>query len=164
MNDDKHRVLGLLKAGLTPKEIAEETGVNYATVLNWKKKFEAGDDEADVSDLAKHEVLTLLQVKEELAASAPEIRAEVEKLIANVIGLKELEPAFHSVMMRTIHRADKFLQEDDVSVKDWKDITKTLSDAYASIFNKAGTVVNVANNNINAGKEQLSFFSASKTN
>ena len=160
MNDKQLKVLGLLKTGLSPKEVSDETGIHYATVLSWKKKFAAEDEEAQVSELAKHEVITLLQVKEELAASAPEIKAEVDKLIENVIGLKELEPAFHATMMRSIHRADVFLQEQDITVKDWQAITKTLSDAYAAIFNKAGTVVN---NNINAGKEQLSFFTASKT-
>ncbi len=164
MNDKQLKVLGLLKSGLSPKEISEETGIHYATVLSWKKKFDAGDQEQQISELASHEVLTLLQVKDELAASAPEIQKEVEQLIENVIGLKELEPVFHATMMRSIHRADIFLQDTSIGVKEWQMVTKTLSEAYAAIFNKSGTVVNVANNNISAGHEQVAFFNASKKN
>ena len=162
MNEKQLRVVGLLKSGLTPKEVAAETGINYQTVLGWKKKFEASDEEAVVSDLAMHKVQTLLEVKQELRDSAPEIAAEAEKLIDNIIGLKELEPAFHTVMMRAIHRADVFMQDPTISIKEWQLVIKSISEAYAAIFNKSGTVVNVANTNVSAGQESLNFFKASK--
>ena len=164
MNDKQLKVLGLLKSGLTPRQASEESGVIYPTVMNWKRKWDNEDEESLVAELAQHEVRELLHVKSELADTAPHIKAEVEELIDGVVGLKELEPKFHATMMTAIKKADTFLEVEDITIKEWQMIVKTISDAYAAIFNKSGTVVNVANTNISAGQEQVKFFQASKGN
>ena len=163
MNEKQLRVVGLLKAGKSPREIATETDIHYTTILKWKKKWEAEDDEAMISKMATHSVETLLEVKAESKLVDSEVvGAEVDKLIDGIIGLKELEPAFHKTMMTAIKQADVFLENEDISIKEWQLIMKSISEAYSAIFNKSGTVVNVANTNVTAGKEALNFFKASK--
>ena len=65
-------------------------------------------------------------------------------------------------MAKAVKMAESFLDEEELSIKEWQMITSTLATAYSALYNKAGTVVNVAQTNVNAEKESLKFFQAAK--
>lgn len=160
MTEQQTKMLGLLNAGISPREVSDQLNIKYSTVATFKRKLAAEAEEAQISKMAMAQVETLLDIKEDMTDTA--LTGQIDTIIDGVVGVKQLEPEFHRVMMTAIGKADDFLKVKDLELKDWKMILTTISEAYAAIFNKSGTVVNVANTQVSAGGEAAAFFKASK--
>jgi transposase len=156
------RIEAELLTGAEPRELEEKYGVPYPTILGWKKKLLKEAPTEDIAELTNATKATLEIVREKAKEEAPVVAKKIDKIIDGVEGLKILEPEFHSVMHKAVKRAHSFIEKDDLTIKEWELITKTLANAYSAIFNKGGTNVNVVQTNLNANQEALSFFKASK--
>ena len=162
------RVEAELLTGATAQDLADKYGVAYVTINSWKKKLLSEQPTADVSALTNVDTATLEMIKAKAKEEAPIVAGKIDTIIDGIIGLKELEPEFHTAMMKAVKMASAFLDavddegESTVSVKEWQMITNTLGAAYGAIFNKAGTVVNVAQTNVSSANENLAFFKLSQ--
>ena len=156
------RIEAELLTGIEPKELEEKYGVPYPTILGWKKKLLKETPSANIVELTNATKATLEIVREKAKEEAPVVAKKIDKIIDGVEGLQLLEPEFHAVMHKAVKRAHEFIAQDDLTIKEWELITKTLANAYSAIFNKAGTNVNVVQTNLNANQEALNFFKASK--
>ena len=135
-----------LQLGKTPKELSKKYNVNYQTINSWKKKLQSKEVEKDIEELRQVDEHTLKLVAEKVKSEAPkEVAEKVDKLIDGVIGLQQLEPKFHAIVFELLSWAEDKLQEN-LTVRDWATISKTISDLYSAIFNKNNVQVNVLNN------------------
>ena len=162
------RVEAELLVGKEPRELSDQYGIPYVSILGWKKKLMAEKPEAEISDLTQQTKASLEIIREVAKEQAPVAAKKIDAIIDGVQGLKELEPKFHSALLKAVHVAQGFLDEVDdegktvLSIKEWQLITTTLSTAYGALFNKAGTVVNVAQTNVNAEQQNMAFFKSSQ--
>lgn len=162
----KHKALALLVTGMTVAQVHEELDVPMATVYNWNVQRLRNEEKVKIKQLQNSSVASLEVINEKAKESAPHLAKDIDGLIKGVMGLQQLEPAFHATMFKAINRADRFLDRvdadgnSDLTVTEWTNIVGALSKAYASIFNTSGTTVNMVNNN--AGNESVAFFKASK--
>ncbi len=166
--EQRIRIEADLLTGLEPRELSDKYNVPYVSILGWKKKLLAENDDVKVSDLTQHTKASLEVIRDAAKADAPKAARTIDKIIDGVQGLKELEPEFHAVLHRSVEIAKEFLDSTDdegksaLSIKEWELITKTLASAYGTLFNKTGTTVNVAQSNISTQGENLAFFKNSQ--
>jgi len=161
------RIEAELLVGTSPKDLETKYGIPYVTINGWKNKLNKSTD-SEISELTNHTKATLEIVRARAKEEAPKVAGKIDKIIDGVEGLQELEPEFQRAMHKAVELAHTFLGEVDddgksaLTIKEWQMITTTLASAYSAMFNKAGTTVNVAQTNVNAAAEQLSFFKASQ--
>ena len=158
----------LLAMGETPKSVGEQLGIPEVTVRSWKKKLETTNEDLDT--VVQVDATTLHQVAENIKATAPPtVIKKIDKLVAGVTGLQELEPKFHSLTLTLLEKAEeltKIVDEDGksaLSVKDWLALSNGIGNLYANIFNKSGVNVNVLNQTQVSG-EKLSMFKSTMRN
>jgi Asp-tRNA(Asn)/Glu-tRNA(Gln) amidotransferase C subunit len=156
---------GRLSSGERAIDIASEYEgiVHYNTIKGWENRLRAIDKQDNDIDILKQasasKTLTDLAERAKEEAS-PAIVGQIETIVDGVEGLNKLDSKFHEVLYKAIEVGEKFLQEDDLKLGDWKVIVNTLSQAYASVFKSNGTNVQInQNTQINSGK--VSGFKAS---
>jgi transposase-like protein len=158
----KQFVLAGISAGIDLKELARKYNVPYSTCASWKRKHENEQDVTnDIAVLVKTDEYALKEIAEAVKETAPaEVCAKIDKVVAGVIGLQELEPKFHAVVFKLLESAETLADNEKLSVKDWRDISAGIGTLYASIFNKNAMSVNVVNQTT-VNNEQLSMFKGS---
>ena len=146
----------LLASGASIDDVAKQLGIPKVTVRSWKKKLEAQNN--DLNTVVEVDAPTLHQVADKIKETAPaEVSKKVDKLVDGVVGLKILEPKFHTVVFNLLEAAEEMSVKQDLSVKDWKDLSTGIATLYSNIFNKSGVNVNVMNQTQVSG-EKLTMF------
>lgn len=147
--DNRVVVLGLLKEGsLSSKDIAEKSGVSYATVLKYKRESELevleNTDLSQLADLAKSSLgvnldkpLTQLEVHQKLGDKF----AEVADHIVSRIG---------------------YLSESAEDAKDISLLASAIASLQTAFFTKPGTNVAILNSGGEPSSTQLKLFEAIK--
>lgn len=154
-----------LAMGTKPRELSEKYNVPYVTINSWKNKMESEQlADKDLNVLVKADEATLHTLAEKVKESAPKKVAEkIDGIVEGVDALKKLEPKFVSITFSLLTKAEELLETDELSVKDWKDISMAIGALYTSIYNKSGVNVNVMNQNT-IHSEKLSMFKSSMRN
>lgn len=147
-----------LTLGKSPKELSEKYKVPYVTILNWKKKLEAKSKDADIAGVVNVEPEVLHLVAERLKEEAPDaVAKKIDAVVKGAIGLQQLEPKFHAVVLNLLERAEELSKDKELSVRDWKMLGEGIGQLYTSIFNKSGVNVNVMNNTQISGEKMQLF-------
>ncbi len=158
----KAKVEAELALGAKPKELAIKYNVTYSQVLSWRKRINSAKVvDNNLSTLVEVDEPTLVMIADKVKEEAPaEVANKIDKLVDGVVGLQQLEPRFHAVVLNLLEAAEEMSMREDLSVKDWKMLGDGIGNLYTSIFNKSGVNVNVMNQT-NVNNEKLSLFKAS---
>jgi transposase len=159
----KIAALAELETGAAPKEVAEKYGVNYNTLLYWrrKEKEKGQTTDSDIDALVKVDPDTLHKLAEDAKKDAPKyVKESVDDIVEGVIGLQQLEPKFHALVYTMLEKASTLAEAEDMTVSDWKALAAGIGALYQGIFNKNTTSVNILNQT-NVSNEKLSLFKGS---
>ncbi len=150
----------LLSMGESFDRVHEITKVPIVTLRSWKKRLDATNNN-DLNVVVDVDLPTLHHVAEEIKKNAPaEVVKKVDMLVKNVVGLKQLEPKFHQVVMNLLTKAETLSADEDLSIKDWLAISNGIGNLYTNIFNKSGVNVNVLNQTQVSGEKMQMFKSS----
>jgi len=149
-----------LAMGKKPRELSNKYDIPYVTINGWANKMTKAK-ETDISAVVAVDPATLHIVADRLREEAPaEVVKKIDKLVDGVVGIQQLEPKFHAVVLSLLERAEVLSRDSELSIKDWKVLGDGISNMYANIFNKSGVSVNVMNQTQVSG-EKLSLFKSS---
>ena len=150
-----------LAMGKNPKELSDKYNVGYQTINNWRKKLVDKKGNNDLATVVEVDEKTLHIVASKLKEDAPqEMVKKIDKLVDGVVGLQQLEPKFHAMVLKLLEKAEELSDSETLTVTQWKMLGDGISNMYANIFNKSGVSVNVMNQT-NVSGEKLSLFKAS---
>ena len=146
----------LLANGTPIDEVANKLGIPEVTVRSWKRKLEEQNE--DLKTVVKVDAAVLHSIADKVRETAPaDVIKKVDNIVDKVVGLQQLEPKFHSIVMNLLEKAEELSKDSDLSVKDWKDLSSGIGLLYANIFNKSGVNVNVLNQT-QVSSEKLQMF------
>lgn len=152
-------ILSMVKAklgtGLTPREVANEMdgAVHYTKILAVKKELEAEREKTVVLEMVKNPETIPQSMEDEKLL----MNHALDKVQDGVSGLQLLDQKFHKLMGKSLDRASKFLDDEELKPAQWVAINNSLSSAYSAIFNSKGVNVNV-NNGTQFSDTKLSLF------
>jgi len=147
----KEKILAELRFGKTPREISKKCDTPYVTILSWSKTMKkAIEKEALVDTVTEVSPTVLSSVITELKERAPteELKNELTKVANGIDGAKMMSDSFQSAIGKVIKWAEKHLDNEDLSLKDWGTISATLTTMYTAVFSKNVTNINMVNGDV----------------
>ena len=151
----KYKVISQLEAGLQPRDIAEDTGASYSSVLRLKNQFEQAKLNGTVSQLIDSDKLLIEQVGEELSLN------NIDKVTKGLDGLEQLSTEFQKTALALNTQVKSLLlsAEHPSELQVFADI---LCQLQTSFINKNMTQVNVQNNFGNSDAPKYTKFLSDK--
>jgi len=161
----KAAAIAKLIVGDTPQQVSEEFDIPLSTVYVFNRKIKTQKEEAAVQTLVEAPIEVITAIAEETKAKAitqlPPKEAtqaveQIDAMVDGVEGLKKLDRSFQTTMTSVLSKFDKFLNNEDITLKEVKIISDTVADAYGKVF-ASGTNIHIGDNNDHSSK-QLSVF------
>ena len=151
----KYKVISQLEVGVQPRDIAEDTGASYSSVLRVKNQFEQAKLNGTVSQLIDSDKLIIEQVGEQLGVD------NVEKITKGLDGLEQLSTELQKTALALNSQVRSFLlsAEHPSELQVFADIICQLQ---SSFINKNMTQVNVQNNFGNSDAPKYTKFLGDK--
>lgn len=76
----KLKAVALLRSGRTGTSVAEELGVSYPTIINWKRTMARGDSSSAEPRISRDDELHLLRLENEYLKKQMETKGDLEQL------------------------------------------------------------------------------------
>lgn len=151
----KYKVISQLEAGTPPRDISEDLGVSYSSVLRLKTEFESAKINGTVAKLVDVDRLLIEQAGELLP------NADVEKVTKGLDGLETLSCELQKTALALNNQVKSMLlsAEHPSELQVYTDIICQLQ---TSFINKNMTQVNVQNNFGDSGTPKYTRFLSDK--
>lgn len=149
--DDKtfYTAVTRLDAGIAPQKVADDLSVSYATVLRWKREFNAAKEQGKLAELLDLDQLALTMTFEaaggNIALPTEVVEPAIEKLAKGVFGLQSLQEQFQATAV-FLNSQIKSRAASVEHTSELVELTAALCSLQNAFFNKNVTQVNVQNN------------------
>lgn len=136
----KYSIISRIQKDMEPKDIAEELGVPYASVLRVRTQYNEHVQNGTINQLIDLDKLMIADLADKFPVD------EVEKLVKSVGGLEVLSAECQGLALEIIKKSRTMLTRAD-SMSELGEVTEILCKLQNAFFNKNSTQVNVQNNN-----------------
>jgi hypothetical protein len=138
-----------MESGVEPQKVADALDVSYATVLRWRREYQAAKEQGKLGELLDLDKLAL-EMTFEVAAGNATLSGEVlnpaiDDLAKNVNGLQSLQTQFQNTAV-FLNQQIKSRAASLDHTSELVELTTALCSLQNAFFNKNSTQVNVQNN------------------
>lgn len=142
-NDQKYKAISLLQLDKSPREVAEELDLSYASILRFKRQWEEAKLEGEVDKLLELDKAVLHDLA--MSVDGQVAKDAAVELVAGVTSLERLSQDVHKTASTLITRTNSLMMScntlDELNVA--ADILCNIQKAF---FNTNSTQVNIQNN------------------
>lgn len=140
----KYQVISRLQRSMEPKEIADDVGVSYGSVLKLRRDFEAAKVNGTIDALLDTKSLILSEVGEALS-DLPSTKESVVELTSGLDGLQRLGDELQRTAL-SINTQIRSLMLSVDNLGELEVAAEILCKLQTSFMNKNTTQVNIQNN------------------
>lgn len=153
---DKYKVISLLEAGQDPRDVADDVGVSYSSVIRLRSQLKEAKTNGTIASLIDTDRLLIEQVGEEL-----QLQEEVTKITKGLDGLETLNSELQKTALALVQQTKSSLLSAE-HASELQVFCGIICDLQNAFFNKNQTQINVQNNIGDSGAPKYTKFLSDK--
>lgn len=140
-----YTAIARLEAGVQPQTVAEQLDVSYATVLRWRREYEAARDANTLDQLLDLDKLILASAAANIEAPLELKEKAVEEFGKKLDNLALLRESTQACAMYLVQQIKSHASRVD-HISELTELTDSLCAIQNAFFNQNKTQVNIQNN------------------